>query len=934
MKRHKKLSRIFLILILLISLAMQTYQPLIAEGEVSAEIYLNGVSGNDANDGSAKETAVKTFARAKELATAYQSVTSIYITGTVQITGEISLEGTNAVLKREASTNGYLLQVASGAEATLKNITLDGNSEQAAGATNALINCLGTLNIEEGTVLQNNKIASETQRRSNGGGAVYCNGSKCTVNMTGGIIQNNTAMHGGGVFVYKGAKFNMSGGTIQNNQAISGPTAWNDAAAGGGVCVSDGGTFNLSGGLIQNNSAEEVGGGVSIGTLEVSLGNNYLNMTGGAIDGNTSGATGGGIFIQAAYGNRISRATITAGSVTNNSMLGEGETNFLFGGGGIYVNGYAEGYGFKNGELFLENVIVTDNEAEIAGGGYAACPVSNTEIYLTDGGAIYQNRAESAEDVFIYSNTSEEFGAHGGNPRYFVSNTMLGCLPYHWKDDSGTEVPLNKLTGILTGEGVALALHTDETGSADTQNLAKVFITGNYSATRGGGIGTNGNVTIGKTDATVEVRVTKNWDDEGNIKEIRPEKIEVELWRGLKDVSVDLVYVGYETIIPDENGDWSITFINLPKYDYFGNECEYTVRERKISGYLSEVTGDQTAGYEIKNSLAPDTVNVEGKKEWADNDAPDGKRPESITIRLLKNGVETDFKTVTAADGWKWSFVDLPASENGVEIVYTISEDPIPDYSAEITGYDVKNTYIPSKINIPVTKVWEDSNDVRGYRPISITVRLLSDNNTTGMSLVLNQDNDWSGVFSDLPEYNNGVKIVYTVEEVKLNYYDSVVSGDANKGFVITNYFNPPPPPETTAPETTEPSETTAPETTEPPETTALETTEPPETTVPETTDPTETTAPETETSTPPETTTSESTEPPETIAIETTEPPETTVSETTEPPETQVESTPVTDLHAPQTGENKTLFIRAALVIISAGVLFLLFANKKKKLN
>jgi hypothetical protein len=923
MKRHKKLSRIFLILILLISLAMQTYQPLIAEGEVSAEIYLNGVSGNDANDGSAKETAVKTFARAKELATAYQSVTSIYITGTVQITGEISLEGTNAVLKREASTNGYLLQVASGAEATLKNITLDGNSEQAAGATNALINCLGTLNIEEGTVLQNNKIASETQRRSNGGGAVYCNGSKCTVNMTGGIIQNNTAMHGGGVFVYKGAKFNMSGGTIQNNQAISGPTAWNDAAAGGGVCVSDGGTFNLSGGLIQNNSAEEVGGGVSIGTLEVSLGNNYLNMTGGAIDGNTSGATGGGIFIQAAYGNRISRATITAGSVTNNSMLGEGETNFLFGGGGIYVNGYAEGYGFKNGELFLENVIVTDNEAEIAGGGYAACPVSNTEIYLTDGGAIYQNRAESAEDVFIYSNTSEEFGAHGGNPRYFVSNTMLGCLPYHWKDDSGTEVPLNKLTGILTGEGVALALHTDETGSADTQNLAKVFITGNYSATRGGGIGTNGNVTIGKTDATVEVRVTKNWDDEGNIKEIRPEKIEVELWRGLKDVSVDLVYVGYETIIPDENGDWSITFINLPKYDYFGNECEYTVRERKISGYLSEVTGDQTAGYEIKNSLAPDTVNVEGKKEWADNDAPDGKRPESITIRLLKNGVETDFKTVTAADGWKWSFVDLPASENGVEIVYTISEDPIPDYSAEITGYDVKNTYIPSKINIPVTKVWEDSNDVRGYRPISITVRLLSDNNTTGMSLVLNQDNDWSGVFSDLPEYNNGVKIVYTVEEVKLNYYDSVVSGDANKGFVITNYFNPPPPPETTAPETTEPSETTA-----------LETTEPPETTVPETTDPTETTAPETETSTPPETTTSESTEPPETIAIETTEPPETTVSETTEPPETQVESTPVTDLHAPQTGENKTLFIRAALVIISAGVLFLLFANKKKKLN
>ncbi|MGI6743683.1 MAG: Cna B-type domain-containing protein [Eubacteriales bacterium] len=886
--------------------------------ENSTAVYLNGVSGNDANDGSTKETAVKTFAKAKELATTYQSITSIYITGTVQITGEISLESTNAVLKREASTNGYLLRVASGTETTLKNITVDGNSEQTAGATNALINCLGTLNIEDGTVLQNNKIASKTRR--NIGGAVYCNGSSCTMNMTGGIIQNNTAAWGGGILVTGNATLNMSGGTIQNNQAISGPVAWNDAAAGGGVCVYEGGTFNLSGGLIQNNTSEEVGGGVSIGTIEASIyRSNYLVMTGGTIDGNSAGATGGGIFIQAAYGSNVSRATITAGYITNNKMLNSGVTNSLFGGGGIYVNGY-DFDGFSNGELFLENVIVTDNEAEIAGGGYAGCPISNTKTYLTDGGAIYQNRAGSAKDIYLYSATIG-FGAHGGNPNYYISNTMLGGVPYHWKDDGGTEVPLNKLTGILTGEGVALALHTDETGSADTQNLAKVFITGNYSATRGGGIGTNGDVTIGKTDPVVELQVKKIWDDDNDLNGIRPESITAELWRKTSSSADEPIYVGYETIIPDAAGEWLITFANLPKYDNQGSEYEYSVKERKISGYLSEVTGDQTAGYEIKNSLAPDTVNVEGKKEWADNDAPDGKRPESITIRLLKNGVEADFKTVTAADGWKWSFVDLPASENGVEIVYTISEDPIPDYSAEIIGYDVKNTYIPSKINIPVTKVWEDSNNLRGFRPLSITVRLLADNNTTGMSLVLNQDNDWSGVFTDLPEYNNDVKIVYTVEEVKLNYYDSDVSGGANKGFVITNYFNPPPTPETTAPETTEPPETTAPETTKPPETTAPETTEPSETTAPET-------------STPPETTTPESTEPPETIAIETTEPSETTVSETAEPPETQEESTPVTDLHAPQTGENRTLFIRAALVIISAGVLILLFANKKKKLN
>ncbi len=884
----------------------------------STAIYLNGIGGDDANDGSTKETAVKTFAKAKELAAAHPNVTTIFVTGTVTITGEVSLEGTNAVLKREALTKGYLLRVASGAEATLKNITVDGNSEFASGADSALINCQGTLNIEDGAVLQNNHIASRTASIRKGGGAVHCNGNRCTVNMIGGIIQNNTAMWGGGLLVKDNAKLNMSGGIIQNNQVISGPTPLNDAAAGGGVCVYDGGTFNLSGGLIQNNSAEEVGGGISIGTIEASSGNNYLIMTGGTVDGNSSGATGGGIFIQAAYGNRVSKATITAGYITNNKMLGEAATNFLFGGGGIYVNGY-DFEGYKNGELFLENVVVTDNEAEIAGGGYAGCPISNTKIYLTDGGAIYQNRASSAKDIYLYSATIG-FGAHGGNPNYFISNTMLGGAPYHWKDENGAEVPLNKLVGTLMGEGVALELHTDETGNANTQNLAKVFITGNYSATRGGGIGTNGNVTIGKVDPTVELQVKKIWDDDNDLNGIRPESIIVELWRKTSGGADEPIYIGCETVTPDASGEWIFTFTNLPKYDGQGNEYEYSVRERKISGYAAAISGDMTAGYEIKNSLEPDTVDVEGKKTWADNNNRDGIRPTSITIRLLKNDIEIDSKTVTEADGWKWSFTDLPATENGVEIKYTISEDPIFDYKTVISGYDVTNIYTPSRIDIPVTKVWVDSNNRSGLRPSSIIVRLLADNFETGARLILNQDNNWSGIFTDLHEYKDGVKIVYTVKEDSVDYYDSAISGNAEHGFVITNYHNPPPPPETTTPETTSPPETTTPETTSPPETI-----EPPETTTPTPRRPDhEKKIKQEETTTPEETT-----ESPEIITPDAaTEPAQTELTPPPTPPSNS------TEVHAPQTGNNNKLLLRAGLIILSAGVLIVIFANKKKKLN
>ena len=95
---------------------------------VPTAIYLDGISGNDASDGSTAALAVQSFARAKELATINQGITTIYISGTVTVSGGVSLEGTNAMLVREPSYNaGVLLIVPSGETATFRNITIDGN---------------------------------------------------------------------------------------------------------------------------------------------------------------------------------------------------------------------------------------------------------------------------------------------------------------------------------------------------------------------------------------------------------------------------------------------------------------------------------------------------------------------------------------------------------------------------------------------------------------------------------------------------------------------------------------------------------------------------------------------------------------------------------------------------------------------------------------
>ncbi|NLN98472.1 MAG: hypothetical protein GX127_08870 [Eubacteriaceae bacterium] len=113
---------------------------------VATAIYLDGSNGDDADYGLTKETAVKTFTRAKAIATEQPSIIRIYITNTVPIEGDISLTGTQAVLIREPDFKGVLLRVDKGADATLSNILIDGNI-QSVDVKGSLIEVKGSLTI-------------------------------------------------------------------------------------------------------------------------------------------------------------------------------------------------------------------------------------------------------------------------------------------------------------------------------------------------------------------------------------------------------------------------------------------------------------------------------------------------------------------------------------------------------------------------------------------------------------------------------------------------------------------------------------------------------------------------------------------------------------------------------------------------------------------
>ncbi len=278
-------------------------------------------------------------------------------------------------------------------------------------------------------------------------------------------------------------------------------------------------------------------------------------------------------------------------------MTGTGSAYDEFGGGGIYVNGTSV-EGIHNGVLNLTNALIRDNTVAKEGGGYASCPTSETHIYVKNGAAFYSNSASSAKEIYILASTTE--GTHSGNTEYTISPAMLGGTPYNWKYENGNEVKLNKLSGKLLAMNVQdLSLHTDVKSDAKAEKLAKVTISGNSSATRGGGIGSNGTVNIGKSDET-EVSVEKKWNGSSS----RPDSVDVELYCQT-DGSSDPVYFGYETISPDDDGSWKLTFTNLPKNDENGKPYTYSVKERSVSGYTAAVTGNQADGFVITNSPVP-----------------------------------------------------------------------------------------------------------------------------------------------------------------------------------------------------------------------------------------------------------------------------------------------------------------------------------------
>lgn len=446
----------------------------------------------------------------------------------------------------------------------------------------------GTFNLESGTITQrqnsgdqknsvNCLVYAEEGSIVNMSGGYVCgatsmnhgagielstmNNSGATLNLTGGVIAGNYAPIGGGVNAY-GSKINMTGGTISGNgtfkdlpgygagicaqnsdvtvsdgyvtnnncqfdyikqQGMEDKHKGNGCHGGGGIAAFNGGSLTINGGYITGNYSAEAGGGIYAGAWGQAL--SSFKFSGGTIASNVAqNSEGGGIRIAAPT---VGVFEVPKGShayITNNTT----KTTNDWGGGGVFVQGYGDNV--QAASLKIYNALITKNDAQGFGGGFAACPTGETAITDTEGIAIFGNTDKNGEnrsggshgknDDADKSNNDDGKGEitegfkNAGHRDLFlirdqktsnnyiaaVTGQMLGGGAANWKGTiDGQPTTIGKYDGAQAKYMIGLDADPTEGDQGFAVNKARLFITGNTSNVHGGGIMTNGNVVAGST---------------------------------------------------------------------------------------------------------------------------------------------------------------------------------------------------------------------------------------------------------------------------------------------------------------------------------------------------------------------------------------------------------------------------------------------------
>ena len=638
-----------------------------------------------------------------------------------------------------AKKSGFsvLVNVAEGASLELSGkVSLSGRYNKG-----AIISSKGAV------VLSDEAVVCDGATSSDNAGAVDVSGDKASLTMRGGVIEQCELRHSycGAVRASSGAHVVMRGGVIRNNGVVTGATNCYWLTSSGVILWGDA-RFDMSGGRIEGNNGYRGSAVLAYGQGKGEKQRAKFTMTGGQISGNRSSR------LEAAYdpsgavhieGN--AEFTMTSGEIKNNVVSGKGKGK---GGGVCVVDPGCQGGEKGNTAFTMRGGSISGNSASAGGGVYTY----SNDVTLSAGE--------------IKGNTAWSMG--GGV--YSEGNESLGYSTLHIENALVVDNHADKQGGGMwfcpTGD-------------------AKVYVQdgGLIAKNTAGEVGDD-LVFTGFKDAKYKLTLANrapgggkvNWYKDGGL--FNPEGTYAATNHDVPRFTPDGDN-GEPLSFTDATPNVALkSVMSEDVYNLGGGQTSLT-----ISGNTAPLGGGIGAngGVVIGKS---ENIDIPIKKVWENPRIP---HPDEVKVNLKNGDTVIDSITLSESNGWKGSFKGLPKySESGSEVRYTVAEVPVEGYSSKATGdakdgFTVTNTST-AKVSVPVEKKWV------GPAAKKATVRLLADGEDAGQSIELNESNGWKGSFKGLPKYSeSGSEVRYTVAEVPVEGYSSKVTGDAERGFTVTN---------------------------------------------------------------------------------------------------------------------------------------------------
>ena len=698
----------------------------------------------------------------------------------------LDMQGYGLTFERTATFNNVTIQnqgqritIDKGAKVVLKNSNINLNEkfiEVKSGGTlivdgSTIENGRNITYNGEDLVIEGQAYATNTaiKKAEGKGGAIYAQaGAKVTINNS--TLRNNYANFGGAIFICgddnakNEAALEIVEGTFEYNEALKiqgtiqgKPTEL--PSRGGAIYICRNKAI-IEKSVFTHNESYHGGGAIFIWGKSEDNGAKkaaQLEVYGTKFTYNKSGLRGGAITVS-----EFSSAKFDC--IENNGDV----TPTLF-----EWNSLTDARNFAGGALFIDrsfvymgNVLIENNKARDAGGGISTCSTGTADIRPLQGVMILNNEvtpsgkvknADKYPDVYFltidhldYTNPDSPEYVDGRDRfstiglKYELHEQMFNYGSHNWKlhdfftNKEETKDGVKKLRKLHSL--IAKSYPEPVTGKEEAKVIFRyneaVSSSTNDEPISGGAIADNGLLEIG---STTKIRILKVWQDANSYGiATRPS--------------------------PDEL---------LEKFELYENGKNGPSRS---IGSLKNIKENKDSKIEVH--VLTDKEEIEGVVPYSN--VVFGKK--SVIGEIYD--INEKRWIVPPENVWVIDVEGLKGNPYG----YTVKESAIEGY--EQNKNKTSGTIFTNKLkytNVTATKLWDHKDNDPSAYPEQVTFRLHA-NGVEIANKVVRKADDWKVQFDELPLYEGGEKIKYTITEDHVHDYTHHVD---EKTLIVTNTYNP-----------------------------------------------------------------------------------------------------------------------------------------------